>query len=158
MLETLFAAISVAIPVIQAAVASRLQYRDEALLALYTALAETQAHLQKQRRRGEPDAPNERLAELWFRASLPLRHFNIELANLCDHKRDYWSNPSHWAGDDRIDSNIRLEAMRQRFDTIKANVLSAFVSLPTKGAKPPHNTADRADRNRKQRGSRRSSA
>jgi|GEM_PF-6392788 len=91
------------------------------------------------------DAANEkRLADLWFAASVPLRHFNDNLANLCEYKRDYWSNPADWSGDDRINTAIKLDAMRERFEEIKRSVLTAFISKPAiqpRATKPKRTSA-----------------
>lgn len=134
MIEMLFGGILAAVPMIQAEVTRRLEHRDQALLALYAALTETQAHMLKRGRR-DP-AEEKRLSDLWFAASVPLRHFNAELAGLCEYKRDYWSNPARWSGDDRINTAIKLDAMSERFEEIKRSVLTAFVSKPAIPARP----------------------
>ena len=67
---------------------------DSALKQIHKALVETQSYL---RRNEERDTDKEfKLSELWYQASIPLRHVDKELANICNLKGGYWSNRDAW--------------------------------------------------------------
>lgn len=128
MIEMVLGAVAIAIPVLQGTVDNRRSQRDAALSALYMALTETQYYVQKYRASDSRDLEIERqLAALWFQASVPLRHFDRNLADLCQHKRDYWINPETWTADENIQKQIKLEAMQGKFDELRQSVLTAFI-------------------------------
>jgi hypothetical protein len=75
----------------------RTEKTDQALLALYTALRETQGYL-AELKSGMANNPDKELslAGLWQLASVPLREIDIELAEKCFEKGGYWLNPEAW--------------------------------------------------------------
>lgn len=67
---------------------------DSALKQIHEALVQTQLYLRKNSMR---DADKEfQLSKLWYQASIPLRHVDKGLANICNLKGGYWSNPDAW--------------------------------------------------------------
>ena len=70
---------------------------DQALLALYAALAETRSYL-SDLKSGKPH-DNDRqfaIARLWNTASVPLREIDKDLAEKCFLKGGYWMEPEAW--------------------------------------------------------------
>ena len=70
---------------------------DQALYALYTALNETKAYVErldtgKRRNRKTEWA----IARLWHDASVPLRDIDRDLAERCFIKGSYWMEPDTW--------------------------------------------------------------
>jgi hypothetical protein len=75
---------------------------DQALYALYTALNETKAYIErlesgKRRNRKREWA----IAGLWHDASIPLRNIDRDLAERCFIKGSFWMEPETWT-DERI--------------------------------------------------------
>jgi hypothetical protein len=71
--------------------------KDEALSAIYAALNETKSYIERRRIDGSRDRSREfRIARLWHDASIPLRHFDPEFAELCYDKGNYWMQPEVW--------------------------------------------------------------
>ncbi len=67
---------------------------DKALEEIHKALIQTQSYLHRE---GARDTDIEyRLSKLWYQASVPLRHVDRELANICNLKGGYWSSPDAW--------------------------------------------------------------
>jgi hypothetical protein len=136
MIEILIGAIGVAIPVIQGAVGKRLEHRDLALTALYMALTETENYMQQQAARKskkkevmrDPDK-EKALAALWFQASIPIKHFDKQLASLCEHKREYWSNPAEWRKDPEIEKQIKIGELQKKLDGLRKSVITAFTGV-----------------------------
>jgi hypothetical protein len=70
---------------------------EQALLALYAALAETKRYVQDQKNGISRDRDKEyAIAALWDKASVPLREIDIELADRCFLKGSYWREPGAW--------------------------------------------------------------
>jgi len=64
---------------------------DEALEKTHKALVETQSYLRTgtdQNRDHEKE-----LSNLWYAASIPMRHVNLDFAKIMGAKGGYWSNP-----------------------------------------------------------------
>ena len=71
---------------------------DEALFALYAALSETKAYVASIAEGKPPDRKYEhKLANMWHKASIPLRHIDPDLAKRCFDKGNYWMNPNSWS-------------------------------------------------------------
>lgn len=70
---------------------------DEALTALYAAIAETKAYIQQQKDGKVRDHQREyKIASLWHEASVPLRVIDVEFAERCFLKGGYWMEPEAW--------------------------------------------------------------
>ena len=70
---------------------------EQALLALYAALAETKRYIQEQKDGAPRDHNKEyQIAELWHKASVPLREIDTEFAERCFLKGGYWMEPDAW--------------------------------------------------------------
>ena len=82
---------------------------DLALQKTHQALVETQAYIRissAQPRNYEKEQP---LANLWYEASIPMRHVDKELAKIFNLKGGYWSNPEAWDDIRSGESDISLE-------------------------------------------------
>ena len=94
---TLFDKVLTAIGLLREGKKRRTERTDQALLALYEALAETRAYIAdraggKRRNRKREFA----IAKLWNAASIPLREIDPELAERCFLKGGYWMDPHVW--------------------------------------------------------------
>ncbi len=75
----------------------RTELIDLALLALYTALAETRSYLSDLKDGKRRDKKREfAIARLWNTASVPLRQIDKDLAERCFLKGGYWMEPEAW--------------------------------------------------------------
>lgn len=94
------------------------EQKDTALRAISTALMETKLYYGKF---GGPlgrqrDLDRESmLAKYWAAAAIPIRHFDPELAAICQNKADYWVNPLEYSDDDIAKLGIRLEALSDAY-------------------------------------------
>lgn len=90
---------------------------DEALFALYAALSETKVYAASLAEGKPHDREYEhKLANMWHKASIPLRHIDPDLANRCFDKGNYWMYPNSWSEasirDNRIAIDQVLESIR----------------------------------------------
>lgn len=69
---------------------------DEALNSLHEALVETQAYVRISAAQGRNTEKEHNLSHLWHRASVPMRHIDREVSQICGLKGAYWSNPDVW--------------------------------------------------------------
>lgn len=94
----------------------RRELKDNALRAISTALNETFLYY---RDLGKGLARNmDREAQLtnyWSAAAIPLRHFDEELANICDYKAEYWVNPEIYSDDEIKNLGIELNEVRSAY-------------------------------------------
>ena len=75
----------------------RSEKTDQALLALYAAIAETKAYLKERKQGAAPNRNSEfAIANLWHKASVPLREIDPEFAERCFLKGGYWMEPDAW--------------------------------------------------------------
>lgn len=99
---TLFDKVLTAIGLIREGKKQRSEKTDLALLALYAALSETKAYLGQRKAGGARNLVQEAgLANLWHKASIPLREIDPEFAGRCFLKGGYWLEPDAWS-DDRV--------------------------------------------------------
>lgn len=49
------------------------------------------------------------LAKYWSAAAIHLRHFDEELAMICEYKADFWIGPDEWSGVEIERLGIKLE-------------------------------------------------
>jgi len=95
------------------------QLADDALRAISTALRETKIYYATLERGQVRSADSElQLSRLWAEAAIPLRHVDMELAQVCEYKSDYWLNPETWI-DERVEEvSIQLENVDARFRSL----------------------------------------
>jgi hypothetical protein len=107
---TLFDKVLTAIGLLREGKRQRSEKTDQALLALYAALNETKAYTQ-QRKGGAPRETQREfaLANLWHRASIPLRELDPELAEKCFIKGGYWMEPDAWTDEKVKQSGIAID-------------------------------------------------
>lgn len=85
---------------------------DQALMALYTALAETRRYIADLDDGKAHDRDKEfALARLWNTASVPLRQIDPELAEKCFIKGSYWMEPAIWDAKSIKAKGIAIEQM-----------------------------------------------
>ena len=58
------------------------------------------------------------LVHLWSQAAIPLRHIDLELAEICQYKSRYWLEPSNWRNEDVENFGIALEIVRDRYHAL----------------------------------------
>jgi hypothetical protein len=86
------------------------EQKDLALSAIISAANETKIYIQQVQRNGQPNREiEEKLSRLWAAASVPLRHFDPDLANRCLEKSDYWLSPTNYSATDIVKFRIGIE-------------------------------------------------
>ena len=89
---------------------------DKALTAISRALNETFLYYRDIEAGQTINAQREaQLVRLWSAAAIPLRHIDPELANICEHKAEYWINPRSWRHQQVEQLGIGLESVRDRY-------------------------------------------
>jgi len=95
---------------------------DQALFALYTALSETRAYVhdlnQGKRRNRQREL---KLADLWHKASIPIRYIDRDLARRCFYKGSYWLEPSTWTEAKVRRSGIALDTVHDKVKGVLLN-------------------------------------
>lgn len=92
---------------------------DAAVMAVYTAAAETRRYLSALQRGKARDFDREHsLSHLWNIASIPLRHFDADLARRCLLKGDYWLDPDRWTISAIQSSGIALDRVFKEAQSI----------------------------------------
>lgn len=87
--------------------------KDQALRAVSYALDETYLYYRDLRNGNLQDREREaQLVKLWSAAAIPLRHFDFDLANICDMKSEYWINPDQYTEDQVQEMGIKLDDVR----------------------------------------------
>ena len=93
---------------------------EEALTALYMAVNETRIYMgsfggymigvasRKDRKKRDRET-EEKLARLWTAASIKLRPVNMDLADRCFLKGDYWANPDIWSEQEIRKARIEID-------------------------------------------------
>ncbi len=97
----------------------RRDLRDNALRAISNALNETSIYY-RDLGRGKPrDFDIEaQLSRFWSAAAIPIRHFDPQLAEVCEHKADYWLNPDQWTEQEVKRLGIGLTTVRDQYRTM----------------------------------------
>jgi hypothetical protein len=86
------------------------ELRDLALSAIISAANETKIYIQRVHRTGQRNQDTEeKLSRLWAAASVPLRHFDRDLANRCLDKSEYWLNPDNYTATDIAKFRIGID-------------------------------------------------
>jgi hypothetical protein len=88
---------------------SESDYQD-AVTALYTALNETQIYIASmQKKDAEHNEEIEaNLSRLWTAAALKVRSYDIDLAERCVVKGEYWTDPGAWSDKDIKKARIKI--------------------------------------------------
>ena len=95
---------------------NRREKHDNALKAISHALNETclyQASIARGKSRNLD--VEEQLSRYWAAAAVPVRHLDKELAEICEHKSNYWVNPETWGPRKIKLIGMRLDEVRQRY-------------------------------------------
>lgn len=94
----------------------RRELKDSALRAISTALNETYLYY-RDINRGSPKNPEReaQLSKYWSAAAIPMRHFDANLASICEHKSDYWINPESYDNNQIEELGIALGDVRQAY-------------------------------------------
>ena len=74
----------------------RNQQVDTALEKTYEALLSTQEYVNELKTEAQDNKREMELARLWIAASIPLRHVDMELSQICGMKGSYWSQSNSW--------------------------------------------------------------
>ncbi len=109
---TLFDKTIAALGLIRERKKARTERTDQALTALYAALAETKAYISDLKAGKPPDSQRQfAIANLWNTASVPLREIDKDLAERCFLKGGYWMEPDAW-------DQAQLEAKKITIDSV----------------------------------------
>jgi hypothetical protein len=109
---TLFDKVLAGIGLIREGKKRRTDKTDQALFALYAALAETRSYIAdrengKRRNRQREFA----IAKLWHAASVPLREIDVDFAERCFLKGGYWMEPDIWDKKNIPKKDIAIESV-----------------------------------------------
>jgi hypothetical protein len=96
----------------------RRDYRDNALRAVSHALTETCLYYRNLERTGRHPDIEAQLSKYWSAAAIPIRHLDVELAEVCDRKSEYWINPRNYQLEDIRRLGIGLEAVREEYRSL----------------------------------------
>jgi hypothetical protein len=89
---------------------------DSALKAISKALNETYLYYEGIEQGGQRNREIEaKLYQYWSEAAIPMRHIDVELAEICEHKSEYWLNPDHWDHTQTDRLGIGLADVRDRY-------------------------------------------
>ncbi|AXP79713.1 hypothetical protein CJ739_616 [Mariniflexile rhizosphaerae] len=93
----------------------RRELKDSALRAISNALDETLYY--RDLDKGSPKNLEREalLAKYWSAAAIPMRHFDENLSNICDHTSEYWVNPDNYEQEDIKELGIGLNDVRQAY-------------------------------------------
>ena len=103
------------------------QKKDLALKAVSYALDETYLYYRDMKNGHLKDRDREaQLVKLWSAAAIPLRHFDLDLANICDRKSEYWIVPESYSDEDVSKLGIRLGDVRGAYRKLMKPNYSMF--------------------------------
>ncbi len=101
---------------IATATKGRSQMKDDALRAISHALNETYLYYRDIEHGHLPNRDREAmLVRYWSAAAISLRHFDENLAYICDNKAEYWVNPDNYNQNDIEELGIGLNNVRQAY-------------------------------------------
>ena len=93
--------------------------KDRALHSLLAALTETDLYLQTLLPNLAPNRAKEaELARLWVAAAVPVRHFDMDLAETCLMKAEYWISPQQWLADDVKEDRVKIKNVRRQIEAL----------------------------------------
>ena len=94
----------------------RRELKDSALRAISTALDETYLYYRDldvgKKRNHDREA---QLVRFWSAAAIPMRHFDNNLAIICDNKAEYWTDPAQYDKVRIKQLGIALDDVRQAY-------------------------------------------
>jgi hypothetical protein len=92
----------------------RSKMKDEALRSISFALDETYLYYRDIEHGNLPNRDKEAmLVRYWSAAAIGLRHFDANLAEICDKKSEYWIKPDNYSQNDIKELGIGLNNVRQ---------------------------------------------
>lgn len=94
----------------------RRESKDEALRAISTALNETIFYYKRLENGKKRSLETEqKLSSYWSVAAIFIRHFDEYLAEICEHKSEFWGDYENWT-DDKIESTgIQLKNVQKEY-------------------------------------------
>lgn len=94
----------------------RRELKDSALRAISVALDETYFYYRDLDNGTPRDLERERtISGHWSAASIPIRHFDTDLALICEHKSKYWVNPEYYSDEQIKSLGIELQDVRNSY-------------------------------------------
>ena len=94
----------------------RRELKDSALRAISNALDETFLYYRDMDNGSPRNLEREALlSKYWSAAAIPMRHFDEQLSTICEHKSEYWINPTNYNDNDIRELNIGLNNVRQAY-------------------------------------------
>ena len=94
----------------------RRELKDSALRAISTALDETYLYFRDLGKGSNRNLDREsQLTKYWSAAAIPMRHFDENLADICDKKAEYWVNPENYSNEEISELGIELGEVRQAY-------------------------------------------
>lgn len=94
----------------------RRELKDSALRAIANALDETFLYYRDLQNGMDRNPDREALlVKYWSAAAIPIRHFDVSLAETCDMKAEYWVSPYSYNNDDIQNLGIGLDNVRQAY-------------------------------------------
>ena len=94
----------------------RRKLKDTALRAISNALDETYLYYRDLKNGNEKNSDREALlVKYWSAAAIPIRHFDNNLAVICDVKAEYWVNPENYNKTDIENLGVGLDNVRQAY-------------------------------------------
>lgn len=95
----------------------RRELKDTALRSISTALDETYLYYRdlESNITNRNDDREEVLSKYWSAAAVSLRHFDSELAVLCDYKSEFWVNPNNFDESRIQELGIKLGDVREAY-------------------------------------------
>ena len=90
---------------------------DDALLAMKTALLETQKHIELSGTKRDREKEFE-LAELWSVASIKAKRANIPFAKAISQKSRYWADQNIWEEDQILAKGIKFSDLEAQIDKL----------------------------------------
>lgn len=82
-----------------------------ALKSIYLALTETKFYFADRKNMPQDRERERQISKLWFDASIELKSIDIDLAQRCFLKGDFWTDPSNWRENDGNNINISIDEM-----------------------------------------------
>lgn len=94
----------------------RREQKDSALRAISNALNETVLYYRNLGLGGKRNLEKEELlVKCWSAAAIPIRHFDPELAVICDQKSEYWIDPTSYSNEEIKMLGIELCSVRKAY-------------------------------------------
>ena len=98
MIEQVITALKECVDRIRVSTIRRTDQQNAALLAILAAVQETKVYIRDFTHRPRNPDKEAELSRLWIKAALPVRHVDIDLADRCLLKAEYWLHPDEWTG------------------------------------------------------------